>query len=80
MHALGGKLYFSGYDGSERELYAYDPGTGATTKVASADLNSGDGFGTNPNYLQALDGKLYFQAYNGSETELYVYLPDDLTV
>ena len=25
MHALNGKLYFQGYDGSEYELYVYFP-------------------------------------------------------
>ena len=76
MHALDGKLYFNGSDGSEYELYVYDPAAGTTTKVDSADLNSGDDFGTNPNYLHALDGKLYFNGYDGRESELYAYDPE----
>ena len=40
--------YFGGYDGSEGELYVYDPGTGTTAKVddihPGADLTNG-GFG-----------------------------------
>ena len=79
MHALDGKLYFEGKDGSEYELYVYEPGStlgsGTTTKVASADLR--DGGGTYPDYLEALDGKLYFLK---DLEELYVYFPDDLTV
>ena len=58
MHALDGKLYFSGYDGSERE-HVYNPATAVTSKVDSADLN-GSG-GTGPSFLHAADGKLYFQ-------------------
>ena len=83
VHALDGKLYFEGRNGSEYELYVYDPGTGTTAKVASADLGSGSfGQGTSPNFMLALDGKLYFQPAhgdNGPEAELYVYFPDDLT-
>ncbi|MBB26075.1 MAG: hypothetical protein CME02_11210 [Geminicoccus sp.] len=74
MHALDGKLYFSGNDGSEAELYVYNPATAATFKVDSADIRSGDA-GTEPSHLHALDGKLYFQGYDGSERELYVYDP-----
>ena len=78
IHALDGKLYFSGYDGSEYELYVYDPDTGATAKVddihSGADLNSGGS--TDPSFLHALDGKLYFQGYDGSESELRVYDPE----
>ena len=73
MHALDGKLYFRGYNGSQYELYAYDPAAGTTSKVASADINSGGS--TSPAYLHALDGKLYFNGYDGSEYELYVYDP-----
>ena len=78
MHALDGKLYFNGYDGSEYELYVYDPDTGATTKVddihSGADLNSSGS--TDPHYMHALDGKLYFRGDDGSERELYVYDPN----
>ena len=81
LQALDGKLYFQGGDGSEYELYAYDPAAGTTTKVSSADIRSGDS-GTYPSHLHALDGKLYFQPAHehGPEAELYVYFPDDLTV
>ncbi len=75
MHALDGKLYFNGDDGSEEELYVYDPDTNTTVKVDSADI-SNIGGGTDPYFMHALDGKLYFQAND----ELYVYFPDDLTV
>ena len=74
MHALDGKLYFTGYDGSDNELYVYDPDTGATTTVASAEKNSSGG--TNPSFMHALDGKLYFSGTDGFEYELYVYDPD----
>lgn len=73
--ALDGKLYFRGNDGSEYELYAYDPDTDTAAKVDGADI-SNIGGGTDPSYMHALDGKLYFEA-NG---ELYVYFPDDLTI
>ena len=74
MHALDGKLYFRGYDGSEYELYVYDPDTGATTAVASADKNSSGS--TAPRYMQALKGKLYFRGTaDSAEYELYVYDP-----
>ena len=77
-HALDGKLYFNGYDGSEYELYVYDPDTGATTKVddihSGADLNSSGS--SDPYYMHALDGKLYFRGDDGSEDELYVYDPN----
>ena len=79
MHALDGKLYFRGNNGSQYELYVYDPDAGTTTKVASAD-KSGSGDSTYPTDMHALDGKLYFNGYDGSEFELYVYFPDDLTV
>ena len=77
MHALDGKLYFNGDDGSgDHELYVYDPAAGTTSEVASADLGSGSfGQGTNPHYMHALDGKLYFRGNDGSEDELYVYNP-----
>ena len=75
MHALDGKLYFRGYNGSEDELYVYDPDTGTTAKVASADIND-SGYGTYPEYMHALDGKLYFRGNDGSEYELYAYDPD----
>ena len=74
LHALDGKLYFLGDDGSERELYVYNPATAVTSKVDSADLNSSGS--TDPSFLHALDGKLYFQGYDGSESELRVYDPE----
>ena len=78
MHALDGKLYFSGTDGLEYELYVYDPDTGTTTAVLSADKN-GSG-STSPWDPHALDGKLYFTGTDvANERELYVYVPDDLT-
>ena len=75
MRALDGKLYFRGTaDGSERELYVYDPVAGTTEAVAGADLwNSG--IGTFPQDMHALDGELYFSGNNGSDMELYVYDP-----
>ncbi|MBB25292.1 MAG: hypothetical protein CME02_07200 [Geminicoccus sp.] len=73
MHAFDGKLYFSGYDGSEAELYVYNPATAATSAVDSADLDSGGS--TDPHYMHAFDGKLYFSGYDGTERELYVYNP-----
>ena len=78
MHALDGKLYFQGKgDDDERELYVYDPEAGTTTKVTSADINSGGS--TDPSFMHALDGKLYFNGSDGSELELYVYDPDTNT-
>ena len=71
-------MYFSGTDGLEYELYVYDPDTGTTTAVLSADKNSSGS--TYPAYTHALDGKLYFSGTDGLEYELYVYFPDDLTV
>ena len=79
MHALDGKLYFQGYDGSESELRVYDPEAGTTTKVASADIDMRDS--TYPFDMHALNGQLYFTGTDiADERELYVYFPDDLTV
>ena len=77
LEALDGKLYFNGSDGSNSELYVYEPGptlgSGTTTAVTSADLNSSGG--TNPEHMEAFGGKLYFSGSDGSNIELYVYEP-----
>ena len=74
-------IYFSAQGnfletGGGRELYAFNPATGALKLVA--DVNSVDSQGSDPQELTPLDGKLYFVANGNDATgnvgyELFVY-------
>ena len=84
LTVIDGKLYFSA-EGSNptdgnvgRELYVYDPASGASTLIA--DLATGED-GSDPSSITALAGKVYFVAYGNNAIdgevgqELYVHDP-----
>ena len=71
LAALDGRLYFRASDGTDTELWQYDPTTDSATKVA--DINpSGSSFFYE---LTALEGKLYFDGFDGTDRELWQYDP-----
>lgn len=69
LTAVDGRLYFSGYNGYEYQLWQYDPAEDTATVVASGQF-------TSPANLTAFDGRLYFQASDPLHgAELWQYDP-----
>jgi len=58
LKALAGKLYFSASNGPKREVYVYDPATGAAP--VRIDVNPGSGVSSDPRDFTLFAGKVYF--------------------
>jgi len=65
--SIGSALYFSAYDGTDRELWRVQGS--AATKI---DINDGPS-SSEPRFLADLGGTLYFSAFDGTDRELWSF-------